>query len=178
MRIISGKYRGKNIFPGKSFKARPTTDFAKESLFNIINNNYDFDELKVLDLFSGTGSISYEFVSRGCENVTAVEINHRHAAFIKRISDEINADIKIVENDVYKFLKFCDTKYDIIFADPPFEMKDIDKLPDLILERNILSDKGWLIIEHSDSNDFSRHPNLDIKKNYGKVNFSFFNPNV
>jgi len=178
VRIISGKYRGKNIFPGKNFKARPTTDFAKESLFNIFNNNYDFDGLKVLDLFSGTGSISYEFVSRGCNDVTAVEINHRHVAFIKKISDEIKADIRIVENDIYKFLKYCDTSFDIIFADPPFDMKDIDKLPELILEKKLLSENGWLIVEHSDNNDFTRHPNLDMKKNYGKVNFSFFKPNV
>ncbi len=174
MRIISGKYRGKNIFPGKHFKSRATTDFAKESLFNIINNNYFIDNIKVLDLFSGTGNICYEFFSRGCMDITAVEISYKHAAFIKKISKEINADINLINTDVFKFLKYCDDSYDIIFADPPFDMKNIDKLPNIIFSNEVLNAGGCLIIEHSDNIDFVKSNNFDFKKKYGSVNFSFF----
>jgi len=175
VRIISGKYKGKSINPGKKFKARPTTDFAKESLFNIINNNYYIEDLKVLDLFSGTGSISYEFSSRGSKDITAVEINHKHSAFIERISKEINANIKIVHKDVFKYLKYCEEKFDIIFADPPFDMKGIETLPKIISEKGMLKKNAWLIIEHSDVINFSKLPNFDFAKQYGKVNFSFLN---
>jgi len=175
VRIISGKYKGKSINPGKKLKARPTTDFAKESLFNIINNNYYIEDLKILDLFSGTGSISYEFSSRGSEDITAVEINHKHLAFIERISKEINANIKPVHKDVFKYLKYCEEKYDMIFADPPFDMKGIETLPKIISERGMLKKNGWLIIEHSNTINFSKLPNFEFAKQYGKVNFSFLN---
>lgn len=174
MRIISGKYRGKNIPVDKKFKARPTTDFAKESLFNILNNTINIEDLKVLDLFAGTGSISYEFASRGSVEVTAVEINAGYAAFIKKISSELSLGIKVINYDSFRFLKNCDKRFDLIFADPPYDLKDIEKLADLIFEKKLLNPSGLFIFEHSSKYNFSENKNLYLHKAYGSVNFSFF----
>ena len=175
MRIISGKYKGKQLFPGKDFKARPTTDFAKESLFNILANHFDFEEINVLDLFSGTGSISFEFASRGCKLVESVEVNPKHATFIIKTAKDLNfSNIKIYKINVYQYLKFNTHKFDIVFADPPYDMEGVDSFPDLILEKNILTNEGIFILEHAKNIDFSTHKRLKEHRNYGGVNFSFF----
>ncbi|MBI5220144.1 MAG: 16S rRNA (guanine(966)-N(2))-methyltransferase RsmD [Bacteroidia bacterium] len=175
MRIISGTHKGKPLYPPKNFDARPTTDFAKESLFNILNNHFDLSEISVLDLFSGTGSISFEFASRGCNDVTAVEINFRHYSFIKKAAAEMKFDtIKVVKNNVFTFMKYCKKNYDLIFADPPYDMKNIDSIPGLIFEKKLLKESGRLIVEHSQNTDFSKHPGFIDLRTYGSVNFSFF----
>lgn len=175
MRIISGKYRGKIISPPAGFSARPTTDFAKESLFNILANSYDFEEIRVLDLFSGTGGISYEFASRGCLTIDAIEINPQHASFIKRMARELKLDqVHVVRNDAFKFLEFCKVTYDIIFADPPYAFDSLELIPNIVFTRDLLNNDGLLIVEHSDSNDFSGDSHFVDKRHYGGVNFSFF----
>lgn len=175
MRIISGIYKGKRLYPGKSFKARPTTDFAKENLFNVLNNYFDFDELQVLDLFSGTGSISYEFASRGSHSVDSVEANTRHHAFIQRTVNELKLDqVVSIRADVFRFLKHTSRNYDVIFADPPFELKELDQLPHLIFSRNLLNPGGWFILEHGSEYDFSFLPQFRELRKYGSVHFSIF----
>ena len=175
MRIVSGTHKGRRITPDKSFKARPTTDFAKENLFNVLNNIVDFENLSVLDLFGGTGGISYEFASRGAEKVICVELNHRHFSFIQKTVNELQFDqILPIKSDVFKFLKACHQKFDMIFADPPYDLKKIESIPDLIFEKEILQEDGLLIVEHSSKNDFSKHPFFSEKRTYGSVNFSFF----
>jgi 16S rRNA (guanine(966)-N(2))-methyltransferase RsmD len=158
----------------KNLKARPTTDRAKESLFNILNNQIDFSDIIVLDLFGGTGGISYEFASRGCEKITIVEKNYNHVKYIKSNSNEFNFGFNIVKADVFKFLKNSIQKYDIIFADPPFDMLSIEDIPKLIFENNLLKESGMLILEHSDLFDFKQDLKPKITRHYGKVCFSFF----
>ncbi len=175
MRIISGTHKGRRISPDKSFKARPTTDFAKENLFNVLNNTIDFEDLSILDLFSGTGSISYEFASRGAKLVVSVELNYKHCSFIKKTINELGFNqIHALRADTFKYLKGCNKKFDLIFADPPFDLGTIDSIPDAILNQNILNENGVVIVEHSSRNDFSQHPLFDEMRNYGSVNFSFF----
>ncbi|MGZ2369754.1 RsmD family RNA methyltransferase [Ancylomarina sp. YFZ004] len=175
MRIISGSHKSRRISPDKSFKARPTTDFAKENLFNVLNNTIDFEDLNVLDLFSGTGSISYEFASRGAEQVISVELNFKHCAFIKKTINDLGfKQIHALRADSFKYLKGCNKKFDLIFADPPFELDTIDTIPDAILKQNILNEDGIVIVEHSSRNDFSQHPLFHDMRSYGSVNFSFF----
>ena len=176
MRIISGKYRGRHIQAPKSLNLRPTTDLAKESLFNILNNRIYFEEVKVLDLFAGTGNISYEFVSRGCVDVTCVEQNYRSIKFIKEIKNLLQLDaLKIVQSDVLLFLKHA-SKYDIIFADPPYDFGKYPELVELIIEKNILNEEGLLIIEHPRDIVLSAFPGFMETRRYGKVHFSFFTP--
>ena len=166
--------------PGKNFKARPTTDFARENLFNILNNRYDFDELKVLDLFSGTGSISFEFASRGCSDISLVEFDHVHFSFIYSVIKqlEISEIVKPYKADVFKFINRTTDKFDLIFADPPYELKRLAELPDLILNKQLLSNENSIfILEHGKTNDFSTHPNLTELRVYGSVHFSFFKSN-
>lgn len=175
MRIVSGKYKGRLISPPKNFKARPTTDFAKENLFNILNNNFDFSELKVLDLFSGTGSISYEFASRECISVVSVEGNFKHQAFIKKTINDLGlTQVKSYKSDVFRYVKSCKEKFDIIFADPPYDLKEIESIPDFIFEQDILNENGWLIVEHGDKTNFGRHQAFLELRKYGGVNFSIF----
>ncbi len=175
MRIISGVYKGKRLYPGKHFKARPTTDFAKENLFNVINNYFDFSDLHVLDLFSGTGSISYEFASRGCQSVDSVEINPRSHSFILRTASELNLDqVKAIRTDAFRYLKHASREYDIIFADPPYDLKELGQLPNLIFSYNILKSGGWAILEHGKGHDFSSHPQFRELRKYGSVHFSIF----
>jgi 16S rRNA (guanine(966)-N(2))-methyltransferase RsmD len=176
MRVVSGSLKGRRFSPPKSFKARPTTDIAKESLFNILSNRFCFDDLRILDLFSGTGSLSYEFASRGCENITSVELNYRHYSFIKNtIKDfELASQIKAIKADVFKFVKKCDEQFDLIFADPPFDLANFDSVADAVLENNILTSDGIFILEHSDKKSFESHPRFIEIKKYGKVHFSFF----
>lgn len=175
MRIISGKYKGKIISPPSGFKARPTTDFAKESLFNILANTYNFEDIKVLDLFSGTGSISYEFASRGCLEIDLVEVDSKHIEFIKRMVKDLDfKQIHVIRNDSFKFLNFCNTTYDIIFADPPYTFENLVEIPTAVFSRNLLNKDGVLIVEHSDAHDFSPMDCFVDKRYYGGVNFSFF----
>ncbi len=176
MRIISGALKGRRFSPPKSFSARPTTDIAKESLFNVLNNRIDFEEQCVLDLFAGTGSISYEFASRGCEDITAVELNYKHFRFIKSMLKDLNLEkeISLIRADVFKYLEKCGLTYSLVFADPPFDLKNFDSIPDLFFEQNLLKEDGLFILEHSDKKNFEEHPNYQEVKKYGKVHFSFF----
>ncbi|MBU8893420.1 MAG: RsmD family RNA methyltransferase [Bacteroidales bacterium] len=175
MRIVSGIYKGRHIKAPKNFRARPTTDFAKENLFNILNNNFDFSELSVLDLFSGTGSISYEFASRECVSVISVESNFRHHAFIKKTIDELGiTNVKAFKSDAFRYVKSYRDKFDIIFADPPYELKEIDSIPDFIFKHEILNKDGWLIVEHGGKTNFSKQKGFLELRKYGGVNFSIF----
>ncbi len=175
MRIIGGKYRGRRIEPPAGFRARPTTDFAREALFNILNNRIDFQNITVLDLFSGTGSISYEFASRGALSVHLVEKDARHIAGIRRIIKEIGfANVKPVHIDIKAYLKTCSTKYDVVFADPPYDIKWLEDIPDLVLESGVLKSDGFFILEHPRMMNFSNHKCFFEHRNYGGVNFSFF----
>lgn len=175
MRIISGRYKKKQIFPPKNFKSRPTTDVSKESLFNVINNYFDIEEISVLDLFSGTGNISYEFASRNCKQIHLVESLGLHYFFIVKTIKELGFDqIKTFKADAYSFLKRSKATYDIIFADPPYNQKQLKELPDIVFLRKILNKDGWLIIEHSDEYSFEKHANYLETKKYGKVHFTIF----
>ncbi len=174
MRIIGGKYKGRKISPVRGLQARPTTDFAKESLFNILNNRVNFESIKVLDLFSGTGSISFEFASRGSE-VHLVEIERRHYLGIKKIIEEMGLkEIKPVWIDARTYLRTCKFKYDIVFADPPYDLKWLPKIPEMVFVSGILKEGGILILEHPGSINFSENENFSEHRRYGEVNFSFF----
>ncbi len=175
MRIVSGSHRGRSFHPPKNIKARPTTDMAKEGLFNVLNNHFYFEELSVLDLFAGTGSISYEFASRGCPSIIAVEKKAQHSAFIRKTATELDFNqLKVVQQDVFRYLKFPAARFELIFADPPYDLEKIEILPDLIFKNQLLKDEGWFILEHSAKNSFTTHPNYINHRKYGHVNFSFF----
>ena len=175
MRIISGKYRGKKIHPPKNLKVRPITDLAKESLFNILINEYEFQGLDVLDLFAGTGSITYEFASRGVRSVVAVEKAPAHFKFIQRMCNELEMDhVNVIRSDVFRYLKNPYQSFDIIFADPPYEHLLLETLPDLVFSTEILLKSGWFILEHPSSQTFTAHARFLRHRKYGSVNFSFF----
>jgi 16S rRNA (guanine966-N2)-methyltransferase len=175
LRIIGGKFKGRIVNPLPGLKARPTTDLARESLFNILNNRVDFESVSVLDLFSGTGSIAFEFASRGAGMVHLVEIDSRHIAGIRRAINEIGIpNIKPVHIDVRAFLKTCSFKYDIIFADPPYNLPWLKEIPDLITGSGVLKKDGFLVLEHPRTMTFSDHKMFFEHRNYGSVNFSFF----
>jgi len=176
MRIIGGTFKSRIFTPGKNFKARPTTDFARENLFNILYNRYDFENKKVLDLFSGTGSISFEFVSRGVPDVACVELDRFHYNFICSVIGKLNVEqaVRAFNIDAFKFIERTTERYNIIFADPPYELKRLAEIPDLILNSNLLNDDGILILEHGKTNNFSMHPFFRELRTYGSVHFSFF----
>jgi 16S rRNA (guanine966-N2)-methyltransferase len=175
MRIVGGKYRGRVFNPDKKFTARPTTDLAKESLFNILANRYDFSEMKILDLFSGTGSIGYEFLSRDAGEVTLVEKDHHHIRFIKKTIEQLRAEnVRVIQDDVFRFLKNCPFSFDIIFADPPYEFPYVKEMIKAVFDSGVLKEKGLFILEHSKSHDFSKLPYYNELRKYGKVHFSFF----
>jgi len=175
MRIVGGKHRGRIFNPGKSFKARPTTDMAKESLFNVLQNLIDFENIRALDLFSGTGSISYEFLSRGCPDVTAVEINVAHIQFIKEVIEKLGEkNIRIVKSNAFVFTKRINEKFDLIFADPPYDHPKFNDVAPLIFNNNLLNPEGLFILEHSAQFDYSNHPNFKELRCYGSVHFSLF----
>lgn len=154
---------------------RPTTDLAKESLFNILDNHIYFDDIRVLDLYAGTGSISYEFASRGSQLVIAVDIHPRCVSFISETATKLGlSQLRAVRSSSIGFLNHCSEKFDLIFADPPYELEGVEDVIRLVFERQLLLDNGWLIIEHSQGRDFSSFPNFTQHRNYGKVNFSFF----
>ena len=175
MRIIGGKYGRRLIKTPKNLTVRPTTDLAKEGLFNILNNKVDFNQKVVLDLFSGTGAISYEFLSRGCQEVTSVEMNPACFKFIKETSNKFEMDNhRIVRSDVFKFLKNHKKKYDIIFADPPYAMPNYLELVELIFDNMLLRENGILIIEHPIEVEFDIINYFTERIKYSKVNFSLF----
>ena len=175
MRIISGTYRSKRIAVPASFRARPTTDTAKESLFNILANYFDFEGLTVLDLFAGTGSISFEFASRGARSVELVEIKKAYTDFIQKTLNRLGMEqVRVIRSDALEFIRNPVGKYDIVFADPPYTMKETGRLPGEIFEHELLNDDGWFILEHSREHDFSGHPSFFDLRRYGSVYFSFF----
>ncbi len=176
MRIISGKHKSKRISAPKNLPVRPTTDMAKESLFNIINNLYYFDTISVIDLFAGTGNISYEFASRGTTEIHAVDAHFGCVKFINKIAKELDLPINAFKMDVYKFLEKSPLKTDIIFADPPYDFveKEFLKIVDLVFERNMLTEEGVLIVEHSKHTSLTEHPKFSYDKRYGGSVFSFF----
>ena len=177
MRVISGIYKRRRFDVPHTFKARPTTDFAKENLFNVLCNNYiDFEDgITALDLFAGTGSISIELVSRGCERVISIEKDPQHLAFINQIMREVKTDKCFpMRADVFKYIEKCHEQFDFIFADPPYALKELKDIPQLVLESNILKEGGLFIFEHGKDNDFSDNPHFFRHVAYGSVNFTFF----
>lgn len=175
MRIISGSHRGRKIHAPKNLPVRPTTDLAKESLFNILHNQFDIEELEILDLFAGTGSISYEFASRGAHSVLAVDVNYACVKFITDTAGKLDmTQIKTIKGNVFRVLEQMNRKFDIIFADPPYDMEGIDNIPDLVFMNQLLKEGGRLIVEHPADIDFSSHEQFDQHRKYSKVNFSFF----
>lgn len=175
MRIITGEYKGRHFDIPKSFKARPTTDFAKENIFNVMNGYIDFEDAVALDLFSGTGSISLELVSRGCSHVISVEADKDHHAFIRQCLNKIGTDKCIpIRGDVFRFIKGCRQQFDFIFADPPYALPELQKIPSLIFEHNLLKPEGVFVFEHGKKDDFSDNPYFVERRAYGSVNFSVF----
>ncbi|HET6559887.1 MAG TPA: RsmD family RNA methyltransferase [Prolixibacteraceae bacterium] len=175
MRIVGGKYKGRIFTPGKSFKARPTTDMAKESLFNILQNSIDFEDIRALDLFAGTGSISYELASHGCTDITTVEINADHIQFIREVLEKLGEkNVRLVKTNVFVFATRIREQFDLIFADPPYDHPKFGEVADLIFKNNLLKPGGTFILEHSGQFDYSFHPAFRELRRYGSVHFSIF----
>lgn len=177
MRVISGIYKRRRFDIPRTFKARPTTDFAKENLFNVLSNNYfDFEDgVTALDLFAGTGSISIELVSRGCDRVISVEKDPQHLAFISQVMREVKTDKCFpIRADVLKFLERCNEQFDFIFADPPYALKELDSIPTRVFERGLLKEDGLFVLEHGKDHSFEAHSCFIEHRSYGSVNFSFF----
>lgn len=160
----------------RTFKARPTTDFAKENLFNVLSNQIDFEDgVTALDLFAGTGSISIELVSRGCDKVISVEKDSQHYAFICKVMQEVKTDKCFpIRGDVFKYIESSSEKFDFIFADPPYELKGLETIPQLIFEKGLLKEDGLFVLEHGKTNNFEDDPHFVERRVYGSVNFSFF----
>ncbi len=174
MRIIGGKYKGKTFRLPKDLQLRPTTDFAKEGLFNILNHRIDLEDAVVLDLFSGTGHISLEFASRGAKAITSVDSNFKCAGFLRATANEIDAPIAVLKSDVFTFLKSHTGSYNLIFADPPYDLPNIDEIYHLVMKQNLLLPEAWLIIEHGAKTKLNELPHFVEQRKYGNVNFSFF----
>lgn len=176
MRIVSGKYKGKRIEAPKNLPVRPTTDMAKEALFNILNNRYYFDEISVLDLYAGIGSISFEFASRGCTDVTSVDRHQGCVKFLEKTSQALDAELRCLKSDALDYLKKTGNKYDVIFADPPYDLdqSEFESLVDLVMERELLKPDGSLILEHRSKMNFQDHPAFEESRKYGSSAFSFF----
>jgi 16S rRNA (guanine(966)-N(2))-methyltransferase RsmD len=175
MRIIGGRLKGKTIFPPMGYKARPTTDFAREGLFNILGNEYEFEDLKVLDLFGGTGAVSYEFASRGAAHVWCVEMQRENAKFIKAEAARLGLNnVTAVHANVFDFIPICREKFDIVFADPPYALEGIEGIPDKIFEAGLLHPGCYFILEHGGEHSFKEHPRFVKERAYGRVHFSFF----
>lgn len=176
MRIITGKYGRRRFAVPTNITARPTTDFARENIFNVMGNLVDFDEVDALDLFAGTGAISFELASRGCRSVTSVEKAPVQARFIAKVIDELGArEVRLIRGDVFKFLTArTEASYDLIFADPPYDLPNFDEVPRMVLEGNLLRPGGIFILEHNRHHDYSRWPGFAEHRAYGSVNFSIF----
>ena len=179
MRIIAGKLRGRRLNPPQSLPVRPTTDMARESLFNILNNYVDYEDCSVLDLFAGTGAMSFEFVSRGARDVTAIDIHTQCVEFIRQSALQFAvSNLRAVRADVFDLLKRANRSFDIVFADPPYAAEGLATLPDLVFSGNLLTEDGIFILEHPREYQFEDHPHFWQHRNYGKVNFTFFANNV
>ena len=183
MRIITGKYKGRHFDIPRSFKARPTTDFAKENIFNVLTQYIDFDGATALDLFSGTGSISLELLSRGCQRVVSIELDRDHHRFIQQCLQKLKGEGRSGEHDdscipirgdVFRFLKSCRQQFDFIFADPPYALKELPQIPDIIFDKQVLNHDGMFVLEHGKDYDFTQHPHFLEHRQYGSVNFSLF----
>lgn len=176
MRIISGKFKGRRISPPKGLPVRPTTDMSKEALFNVLNNHFSFEGLKVLDLFAGTGNISYEFASRGSSPITSVDGDFGCVKFIKQVAAEYDFNIAATKSDVFKFLERNNATFDIIFADPPYALDQatFEKIVSVVFEKNTLNEDGMMVIEHSKYTKLDHMINFSFKKSYGGSIFSFF----
>ena len=175
MRIIGGIHRSRRFSVPKNFDARPTTDFAKESIFNVIDNLVDLEGIVALDLFSGTGSIAVELISRGCKEVVCVEKNRQHYQFISKVRQELKADnLYPLNGDVFKYLGSVRKTFDLIFADPPYALPELASIPEIILSKDMLNEGGLFIMEHPKEHDFSQLPHFLQKRTYGSVNFSLF----
>ncbi len=180
MRIISGKFKGRRFDPpADKWPTRPTTDIAKEGLFNILNNHFDFEDIKVLDLFGGTGSHAYEFISRGCEDVTYVDKHAPAVAFVRETAKKLGIEdnIRIVPTDVFMFIARAFEQYDYIFAGPPYPLPTLDTIPDKVFGKNLLRGDGWFVLEHNPNHQFENHPNFYLARHYGKTIFSIFKNN-
>ena len=179
MRIIRGRYQRRQIVAPNNLPVRPTTDMAKESLFNILNNYFYFDGIHVLDLCAGTGNISYEFAARGAQSVLSVDINNQCVQFITKTANDLNfKNIRTVKADILPFLGHCMQRFNIIFADPPYDWDGYPRIPELVFENSLLLPDGFLIIEHPKTVSFETHPKFYQQRTYGKVNFSFFAENL
>ncbi len=175
MRIISGKYGGRTFQPPADMPhTRPTTDIAKEGLFNVIQNNIEIEGIKTLDLFGGTGSITYELASRGATDQTIVEKDKYMAAFIEQMKTKLAIDLKLVKMDVFKFMEQCNEQYDFIFAGPPYALGTIDDLPKMVVEKTLLKEGGWFVLEHTPRNGYKNFPLYKTERNYGTTIFSIF----
>ncbi len=175
MRIIGGSLKGRIISPPAGYKARPTTDFAREGLFNILGNMVDFEGLKVLDLFGGTGAVAFEFASRGAERVWSVEMARENASFIKREASRLGlGNVTMVRDNVFDFLGVCREKFDVVFADPPYALDGLEGIPDKVFAADILAPDALFILEHGGEHRFGSHPRLLKEREYGRVHFSFF----
>jgi 16S rRNA (guanine(966)-N(2))-methyltransferase RsmD len=174
LRIISGKFKGRRLSPPANLPVRPTTDRAKEALFNILMT-FDFENAVILDLFAGTGSISYEFLSRGAGNVTAIEQNHKCVDFITAVAGELDLQgFSVKQANVFKFVQMTPTDYDLVFADPPYNLDELNSLPGLVFDNHLLKQEGIFILEHDANTDFSGDKRLADHRKYGKVHFSIF----
>ena len=175
MRIIAGALKGRRLYPPESLPVRPTTDMARESLFDILNNYVDYEDCDVLDLFAGTGAVSLEFVSRGARTVTAVDSHAGCVDFIKRSAIQFSAsNLRAVRSDVFELMKRAYMSFDIVFADPPYELETLPTLPDLLFQSGLLREGGIFVLEHSKRYAFDAHPHFWQHRRYGKVNFTFF----
>ena len=178
MRVITGKYKGRHFDIPRTFKARPTTDFAKENIFNVLNGYIDFEDCRALDLFAGTGSISIELLSREAQYVVGLELDRDHCTFIRRCIDKLGADnYSLIRGDVFRYLKSCRETFDLIFADPPYALKNLEEIPQIVLDKGILSEDGIFVLEHGKHNHFEEHPCFLERRAYGSVNFSLFKAN-
>jgi 16S rRNA (guanine(966)-N(2))-methyltransferase RsmD len=177
MRIIAGKFKSRRFYPpADKWPTRPTTDFAKEGLFNILTNHFDFEDIKVLDLFGGTGNHTYEFISRGCKDVTYVDKHAPAVRFVRETAALLKIEdcITIVQGDVFGYIERIAEQYDYIFAGPPYGLPKLDSIPDKVFEHNLLRGEGWFVLDHNPNHHFENHPHFFQVRNYGKTIFSFF----
>ncbi len=175
MRIISGKFKGRIIKVPRTFKGRPTTDFAREGFFNVVKNYVDFERIKVLELFAGTGAFSIEFMSRGALEVVSVDIAPLHVNFINSVYRQFECkNARAIKADAFRFIGQCKDQYDVIFADPPYDLPDLTVLPDLVIQHKLLKEGGLFVLEHGERIKFENHSHFEHQRKYGSVNYSFF----
>jgi 16S rRNA (guanine(966)-N(2))-methyltransferase RsmD len=174
VRIIGGKFKGRKFNAPFLKSTRPTTDFARESLFNLLQTRFDVDGIEILDLFCGTGAVAFEFLSRGAKSAVCVDMDFKGLQFIRETSRELKVEARVYRGDALKYLSATKEKFDLIFTDPPYELEDLPKIPELVFQHHLLKPGGILIVEHGKKTDLSAHRNFEEHRHYGKVNFSFF----